>query len=346
VPASDLPLIDLGPFLEDPDTDAARACAEALREACHAPGFCYIAGHGVPEALDASVMQIAHDFFALSSAEKRSLAIANSPHFRGYTELGAEATRNRSDWREQIDLGAEEEAETVGPDDPPWRRLRGPNQWPQALPAMREAVLAWMEGMDRVGLAVLRALALGLGQPRDLFDNAVLPRGDPHLKIMRYPGQPRTTGSDQGVGLHHDSGLVSFVLQDDVGGLEVEIEGRLIEAAPVSGTYVMNLGEMLQAATGGYLKATPHRVKSPPEGQERISVAYFFHPRLDARFTPIELPPELASRMRGGQNADPDDPVFDTFGDNYLKIRLRSHADVARAHYSDLPRRDAATRAG
>jgi isopenicillin N synthase-like dioxygenase len=47
------------------------------------------------------------------------------------------------------------------------------------------AVLAWMTAMDRVGLGVLRALALGLGQPLQHFDGVVLPHGDPHLKIMR-----------------------------------------------------------------------------------------------------------------------------------------------------------------
>ena len=203
---------------------------------------------------------------------------------------------------------------------------------------MQPTVLAWMRAMDRVGLAVLRALALGLGQPLHHFDGVVLPRGDPHLKIIRYPAQARDakTGTDQGVGMHHDSGLVSFVLQDDVGGLQVEIDGELIEATPKPSTYVMNLGEMLQAATHGYLRATKHRVQSPPSGRERLSVAYFFHPRLDAVFAPIALPPELAAKARGGQNVDPNDPIFATFGDNYLKIRLRSHRDVALAHYADL----------
>jgi isopenicillin N synthase-like dioxygenase len=92
---------------------------------------------------------------------------------------------------------------------------------------------------------------------------------------------------------------------------------------------------MLQAATHGYLRATKHRVQSP-SGRERLSVAYFFHPRLDATFAPIELPPALAAAAPGGHNTDPKDPIFATFGDNYLKIRLRSHRDVALAHYSDL----------
>jgi isopenicillin N synthase-like dioxygenase len=334
--STSLPVIDLSQFMANPASTGGRACVEQLREACHGPGFCYIAGHGVPSDLDAAIMRRAAEFFALPAAERHALAIANSPHFRGYTVLGDERTRGVSDWREQLDVGPEEPAEAVARDDPPWRRLRGPNQWPESLPAMRTTVIEWMQTMDRVGLVVLRALAVGLGQPIDHFDSVVLPRGDPHLKIMRYPAQPQAARLDQGVGLHHDSGLVSFVLQDGVGGLQVLLDGELIDVEARPGTYVMNLGEMLQAATSGYLKATPHRVRSPAPGRERISVAYFFHPRLDARFDPIELPAALKRRTRSGQNADPSDPVFSTFGDNYLKIRLRSHPDVARAHYAGL----------
>jgi isopenicillin N synthase-like dioxygenase len=335
-----LPELDLEPFMAAPASRTGRDLVARLRETCHGPGFCYLAGHGVPPDLDAAIMARAREFFALPEAERRALAIAKSPHFRGYTVLGGERTKGAADWREQLDVGLEEPAAIVARDDPPWRRLRGPNQWPARLPAMQPTVLAWMRAMDRVGLAVLRALALGLGQPVHHFDDVVLPRGDPHLKIIRYPAQARDANYDagQGVGMHHDSGLVSFVLQDDVGGLQVEIDGELVDATPKPGTYVMNLGEMLQAATHGYLRATKHRVQSPPPGRERLSIAYFFHPRLDAVFAPIALPPELAAAARGGQNADPSDPIFATFGDNYLKIRLRSHRDVALAHYTDLVR--------
>lgn len=273
-----------------PVIDLSNDCIEQLRDACHSPGFCYLTGHGIPPALDAAVLQHSREFFALPVASKQALAIANSPHFRGYTALGGERTKGASDWREQLDVGPEESTEQIG-----------------------------------------------LGQPADHFDNVVLPRGDPHLKIIRYPAQSQGVRSDQGVGWHHDSGLVSFVLQEKVGGLQIEVDGRRTEAVPKPGMYVMNLGEMLQAATSGYLHATPHRVVSPPPGRERISVAYFFHPRLDAGFAPIDLPPELARLTRGGQNADPGDPIFTTFGENYLKIRLRSHPDVAGAHYPDLP---------
>src|SRR5690606_14372737 len=139
-----------------------------------------------------------------------------------------------------------------------------------------------------------------------------------------------------GDGIHHDKGLVSFVVQDEVGGLQVQEGERLVDAVPKPRTNVMNPGEMLQAATAGYLRATKHRVQSPPAGRERLSIAYFFHPRLESVFEPLVLPPELAALAPGGESADPNDPIFKTFGDNYLKIRLRSHADVAAAHYADV----------
>jgi isopenicillin N synthase-like dioxygenase len=269
----ELPDLDIGPFLAAPQSAAGAAFIAALREACHGPGFCYVRGHGVAAECDAAIMRAAREFFALPEHDKRALAIARSPHFHGYTALGDERTKGVADWREQLDVGPEEPAETLAPGDPAWRRLRGPNQWPAALPSVRAAVLEWMRAMDGVGLGVLRALALGLGQPAAHFDDAVLPRADPHLKIVRYPAQARERDTGQGVGLHHDSGLVSFVLQDDVGGLQVEIGERLVDAVPKPGTYVLNLGEMLQVATSGYLKATPHRVQSPPPGRERISIA-------------------------------------------------------------------------
>jgi isopenicillin N synthase-like dioxygenase len=330
-----LPELDMSAFLAAPHSAGGARFVGALRDACHGPGFCYLSGHGVPAAVDEAMQRTARAFFALPDPEKRALAIANSPHFRGYTVLGGELTKGKRDWREQLDFGPEEAAVAVKPSDPPWLRLRGPNQWPASFPALETAAADWMRAMDGVGVAILRALALGLGQPIDHFDSAVLPRGDPHAKISLYPAQANAH-DDQGVGLHHDSGLVSFVLQDDVGGVQVLIGDELVAATPRRGTYVMNLGEMLQAATSGYLRATKHRVASPPPGNARVSIAYFFHPRLECVFDAVTLPPALAAAAPGGQNADPRDPIFARFGDNYLKIRLRSHPDVAAAYYADV----------
>ena len=155
------------------------------------------------------------------------------PAFRGYTILGDEVTDGRSDWRDQLDLGPEQPPPEHGPDDPPWKRLRGPNQWPAALPTMAPTVLRWMAAMDGVGITALRALAVGLGLPMDHFDRGFLPESDVHLKIIRYPSSTTDTGDSQGVGLHSDTGLLTFILQDEVGGLQVQIGGEMIDAPAV-----------------------------------------------------------------------------------------------------------------
>ena len=65
------------------------------------------------------------------------------------------------------------------------------------------------------------------------------------------------------MGAHTDSGYLSLLLQDDVGGLQVQNgDGEWIDARPIDGTLVVNLGEMLQLRTRGYYLATPHRVVS------------------------------------------------------------------------------------
>lgn len=60
---------------------------------------------------------------------------------------------------------------------------------------------------------------------------------------------------------------------------------------------------------------------------ERISVPYFFNPRLDAQLPVLALPPELAARAHARH--DPADPIYSVYGRNAWKSRLRAHRDVA-----------------
>ena len=251
-----LPVINAGAFLADPHSSGGVRFVEQLREAWHGPGFCFLVGHGIDRALDAEIMEQSRQFFALPERERRAIAIGNSPHFRGYTILGDERTQGKRDWRDQIDIGPEEPALSLSGGDPPWLRLRGPNQWPENVPGLRPAVAQWMQAIDQLGTAMMRALALGLEQPMDRFDAAIQPHPYTRLKIIRYPAQPAGMETGQGLGLHQDSGLLSFILQDEVGGLQVETDHGVVDIVPRPDAYMMNLGEMLQAATGGFLRAT------------------------------------------------------------------------------------------
>ena len=330
-----LPELDLAPFLADPESPSGLGFVTQLRTACHEIGFAHLVGHGIDPLVEGEVLRCASDFFALPLAERLQIVNTNSAQFRGYTRLGHEFTNGSQDQRDQIDLGPEHTVESRADYAAPWSRLRGPNQWPAQVPEMRPIVSEWMSRMAIIGEAVLRALALGLGQPGNHFASLIGRDPEVLVKIIRYPAAS-DGGSDQGVGPHHDSGLLTFIMQDGVGGLQVLSGSEFIDVQPQAGAYVLNLGEMLQLATHGYLRATKHRVISPPPGRQRISVAYFFNPDMDSILQPVVLPAALAEHAPGGQNADPKDPVFERYGQNWLKFRLRSHPDVAAIHHPDL----------
>ena len=229
----------------------------------------------------------------------------------GYTPVGNEYTNGRSDRRDQLDVGHELPAPNLGPDDPAWLRLRGPNLWPASLPALRTTITAWMARMDDVGRTLLHALALALGQPADHFDPMVTPRPEVLVKVIRYPARDAPSEA-QGVGEHRDTGLLTFVHQDDATGLQVRLGDRFVDIPRVPGAYVVNLGEMMQLLTHGYFAATVHRVVSPRRdaGGERVSVAYFFNPKLEATLEPLTLPADLAADApgwseRGPRQSDP-----------------------------------------
>jgi isopenicillin N synthase-like dioxygenase len=328
----ELPTLDLGRFGRDPTARAA--FLRDLRQTAREIGFFYVIGHGVPETLTSAVLCASRRFFALPEAEKLKVEMVHSPHFRGYNRPGWELTRGRPDWREQFDLAAERQALPRDSGLPAWSRLQGPNQWPAALPEFRAAMLRWQEEATALSIRLIRAFAAALEQPEDVFAPIYAELPNQRIKLIRYPG--RDGGEDdQGVGAHKDSGFVTVLLQDGVAGLQVETPDGWIDAPPHPGTFIVNIGELLEMASSGYLKATTHRVVSPPLGQERYSVAFFLGARLDATVPVLALPPHLATAARG-VSRDPHNPLFLEVGKNYLKSRLRSHPDVARRHYPDL----------
>lgn len=332
--AATLPVLDLARYTSSAERDAFLA---DLRHAARDIGFFYLINHGVDDALQNAVQREARRFFALTEVQKEQVAMIHSPHFRGYNRAASEITRGQPDWREQFDIGAERPALLLSDSDPRWRRLQGPNLWPEALPTLKPALLEWQRAMTSMALRLLRAFAEALQLPADAFDALYGSKPNEHIKLIRYPGQ-HATQSAQGVGAHKDSGFLSFLLQDEQKGLQVEVApDRWIDAAPRAGSFVVNIGELLELATNGYLRATVHRVVSPPADRERLSIAFFLGAQLEANVPLYTLPPHLAEEARGPES-DPLNPLLRDVGWNYLKGRLRSHPDVAERYYRDVLR--------
>lgn len=330
---TDLPLLDLADL--DAGPESAQRFRDRLREATHEVGFFHLV-HRIPDDVVTELFDTARRFFALTEEEKLSIEMTRSPWFRGYTRVGGELTQGVTDWREQIDIGAEREpaqrSSASGADQPPYLRLEGPNQWPAALPELRPVLTAWTDRLSALGMRLVREWATALGAAPDHFDSTFdLP--STLLKLVRYPG---SDDAPQGVGAHKDPGILTLLLiEPGVGGLQVQRDDAWFDVPPVDGTFVVNIGELMEVATDGYLRATNHRVVAPPAGAERLSIPYFFNPSLAAEIPPIQLPPQLAAQSRG-ITQDAENVLAARYGENLLKARLRAHPDVAAIHHPDL----------
>jgi len=322
-----LPILDISQL--DAGDDKAEAFRTQLREVTHDVGFFYLVGHGIPQQLIDEVLDVSRRFFALTEEEKFSIENIHSPQFRGYTRTGKELTNGEIDWREQIDIGEERETHAGGDD---YWRLEGPNLWPAALPELQTAITEWRSQLSALALKLMRTWAVALGAPENVFDDAFGEnRAFSLIKIVRYPGTSDENNPQQGVGAHRDGGVLTLLLvEPEKGGLQVEHEGEWIDAPSLPGAFVVNIGEMLELATNGYLKATLHRVESPRVGTDRISIPFFFNPALDAQMPQLEL-------EGSGLSVDPtNSPILETYGDNALRYRLRAHPNVAAIHHADL----------
>lgn len=324
-----LPVLSLGRACDPATAEQFRA---DLLQATHDYGFFYLVDHGIPADLMREIIAVSRELFALPERDKLEIENTRSPHFRGYTRVGGERTQGKVDWREQIDIGPEL---PVIPDGPDYRVLQGPNLWPAALPRLRTVVEDWNATLHRVADMLLAEWAQSLGQARDVFAPTFGEHPATLTKLIRYPGRVEG-GTDQGVGWHNDFGVLTLLLvEPGKRGLQVERHGQPLDAPPVDGALIVNIGEMLEWATDGYLKATNHRVLAPEPGTDRVSVPYFHNPALDAVFPRLTLPAELAAQAPG-VTLDPDNPIRGVYGENALKSRVRAHPNVVEAHHPQL----------
>jgi isopenicillin N synthase-like dioxygenase len=251
-----LDVIDLS-GLGSGDPAALRRVAAELGRACRETGFFYIRNHGVTDELVSGLFNVSRAFFAAPAAAKDDLAITRSPHNRGYVGLAGESLNLvEADRKEAFNIGLDLPASD--PEVIAGKPFRGVNLWPQTL-GFRQTALDYFNALWRLGLDLHLAIATDLGLP------------------------PRDAGQQSpGAGEHTDYGSLTILLNDGVGGLEVRRrDGAWIEAPPLPGTFICNIGDCLMRWSNDTYVSTPHRVTSPAE-RDRYSVAFFFDPNPDA----------------------------------------------------------------
>lgn len=347
-----IPIVDLA-AIDDPEQRPA--LADELCRTCHEVGFAVLSNHGISSRLVDDVFDLMERFFALDDSDKRLIDKRRSPHFRGWEAVGSEFTNNRVDVREQIDVWSE--WPTVAPDEPSdtaplWSRLLGPNQWmPEKLLAdHRRLTLRWMHELGSLADRILELFAVGLELEPDHFARRF---GDHPMSLTKMIHYPPTPDGGAGVNAHHDTGFVTLLAPGPTPGLQVlNPHGTWIDAPSVPDTFVLNVGEMLQAMTGNYLAATAHRVIAH---EERLSTAYFHGPSLDTELVPIELAARfgdavaaserhrtagfMASRSQteSGTGDMASDRPASTYGTQLWNYFARSYPDNMAAHHGGVP---------
>jgi isopenicillin N synthase-like dioxygenase len=290
VPLDQIPVIDFADFLHG-TAEQRKAIALRIGEACRNIGFFYLKQHDVPQSLTDSVFAEASRFFALPAERKREIAIEKSPCHRGYFALGGE----NLDPKKQTETGDLKEGLKIGRDlglDHPLvsagTPLHGPNQWPSDLPGWRETMQRYYDALVVLGREIMHAFALALEMPEGYFDRWLTgPMAT--LGPLHYPPQRgHITTARIGAGAHTDFGCLTIVAQDKVGGLQVRNSaGVWIDAPYIDGSFLVNIGDMMERWTNGVFSSTLHRVINT-SGKDRYSLPFFFDPDFDADLTCLE----------------------------------------------------------
>ncbi|HVF84380.1 MAG TPA: 2-oxoglutarate and iron-dependent oxygenase domain-containing protein [Abditibacteriaceae bacterium] len=305
IPLSQIPVIDFGQFLDGDDTQR-RAVAAEIGAACRGAGFFYIQNHGIEPRIFDAVYAQGQKFFALPTEEKMKIYIGTNDRNRGYSPMLEEKLSKKGDLKESFDLALE-----LGEDDADVQkgaRLYGPNLWPKddVLPDFRQTIYDdyYLRVLD-LGRHVLQAFALALDLPQDYFaDKTRKPMCN--LRVLHYPPQQGVIDPDMlGCGAHTDYECFTLLAQSDAGGLQVQnASGEWIEAPPIAGTFVVNIGDMMARWTNDVFASTPHRVINR-SGRERMSLPFFFGADYFATVECLETcrsennPPRYAPVMAG-----------------------------------------------
>jgi isopenicillin N synthase-like dioxygenase len=267
-------------------SDGRHAVAAEIGRACRESGFFYIVGHGVDPGLQSRLQDLSREFFALDLDTKLRIRMSlGGRAWRGYFRVGDELTSGKPDQKEGLYFGPEL------PLDHPLvlagTPLHGPNLFPAHPRAFRQAVLDYMAALTALCNRLMAGFALSLGLREEYF--AELYTGEPLtlFRVFNYP--PPADPALWGVGEHTDYGLLTVLLQDEVGGLEVRSRSGWVAAPPVPGSLVCNLGDMLDRMTRGLYRSTPHRVCNVAT-RARLSFPFFFDPNFFAPVRPIDIP--------------------------------------------------------
>lgn len=269
---ANLPVVDLAGLFTGNTDDKAKVAA-ALGDAARTSGFFYITNHGIPQEQIDALFAASKEFHEKPRRFKMKYWSGFTTHHRGYVPF----EENGADFPKSIIYNEAWDMSFDAPDDHPdylaqWR-MTGPNIWPD-IPGWKDTVGGYYDAAFNLGLRLLDALALELGiDPEELTQHITYPTSQ--LRLLRYAeNELPATKEITGIPAHSDFECFTLLLTGAPGLQVMNAEDVWIEAPPIPGCFVVNIGDIFETWSGGEFKSTQHRVYNT--GKERYSMPLFF----------------------------------------------------------------------
>ncbi|KAF3435681.1 hypothetical protein FNV43_RR22772 [Rhamnella rubrinervis] len=285
--AEGIPLINLSAIKSEDDPEAIEEVVREIGSACKEWGFFQVINHGVPLEIHQKVEAEARKFFGLPLEEKTKVR-RDEWSALGYYDT--ELTKNVRDWKQVFDFAVDVPTFVPASPDPDDNNLmQWTNQWPQYPPQFREACEEYSREVEKLSLKIMELIAQSLGLGANRF-SGYFKEQTSFIRLNHYPPCPSPQLA-LGMGRHKDSGALTVVAQDDVGGLEVKrkSDGEWIRVKPIPNAFVINVGDNIQVWSNDKYESVEHRVMVNSE-KERFSIPFFLNP---AHYTVVEPLQEL-----------------------------------------------------
>ncbi|MQT14924.1 isopenicillin N synthase family dioxygenase [Segnochrobactrum spirostomi] len=290
----EVPVIDLSPYKAG-TPEGKRAVAEKIGQACRDIGFLVVSGHGIPEDLIRKTYDVSAAFFALPHGEKMKCERPAPDQVRGYSAVGGEGLSYSLDEPTPPDI---KESLSIGPVDVPagdpyyTSAAAGPhfapNVWPAVPAELKDLWEDYFTSVDALATDLMRLFALALDLDEHYFDGTI-DRNISMMRVLRYPRQTAEPLPGQlRAGAHSDYGSMT-ILRKEVGDRSLEVKnkaGEWVGVPVVEGTFIVNIGDLMQQWTNDTWTSTLHRVVNPgmssEENIDRLSIVFFHQPNYDA----------------------------------------------------------------
>ncbi|XP_024521683.1 probable 2-oxoglutarate-dependent dioxygenase At5g05600 [Selaginella moellendorffii] len=277
--SNDVPEIDISAAMLAKNEGVRAAVAAKISKAAKEWGFFRIVNHGLPPDMMSRAERQAHKFFALQLDQKMRAAGSSSNPF-GYAAAGPSRAIMRS-WHETLYMLCNH-ARIDNLANKVWPSAKEASDRKEFCMALSDYTTA----MNKLGLQLLELLLQGLGVDRNKLTRHYSVEGSSSARINFYPPCPKP---DVTFGLppHTDSGTLTILHQDAVGGLQVCRNGKWIGVQPKPNSFIVNIGDCLQVWSNNIYKSVEHRALVN-SSRARMSLAFFYNPTDDTIVAPIK----------------------------------------------------------